>query len=100
MTGETKTHGYKDLLVWQKGMALVKRIYQMTRSFPSHEKLGLVSQMRRAAISIPSNIAEGQARHTTKEFIQSFLMRRFACGIGYAADLGNRTELLLKASGR
>jgi four helix bundle protein len=61
---------YKDLLVWQKGIALVKRIYQLTQTFPDAEKFGLVSQMRRAAVSIPSNIAEGQARHTRKEFIQ------------------------------
>ena len=67
---ELKTSGYKDLLVWQKGIALVMRIYQTTQSFPAEEKFGLVSQMRRAAVSIPSNIAEGQARHTTGEFIQ------------------------------
>ena len=67
---ESKTSGYKDLLVWQKGNDLVKRIYQTTQSFPAEEKFGLVSQMRRAAVSIPSNIAEGQARHTTGEFIQ------------------------------
>ena len=57
-------------MVWQKGMELAKRIYGVTRSFPNEEKFGLVSQMPRAAVSIPSNIAEGQARHTTKEFIQ------------------------------
>jgi four helix bundle protein len=62
--------GYKDLLVWQKGIELVKEIYKLTKPFPSDERFGLVSQMRRAAVSIPSNIAEGQARHTTKEFIQ------------------------------
>jgi four helix bundle protein len=67
---EVKTGGYKDLLVWQKGIALVKQVYNLTRSFPDEEKFGLISQMRRAAISIPSNIAEGQARHTTGEFIQ------------------------------
>jgi len=61
---------YKDLLVWQKGILLVKRIYLLTQVFPDAEKFGLVSQMRRAAVSIPSNIAEGQARHTRKEFVQ------------------------------
>jgi four helix bundle protein len=70
MSSNGKTRGYKDLLVWQKGMSLVKRIYEVTRSFPNDEKFVLVSQMRRAAVSIPSNIAEGQARHTTKEFVQ------------------------------
>jgi four helix bundle protein len=61
---------YKDLQVWQKGMALAKQIYQMTQAFPSEEKFGIVSQMRRAAVSVPSNIAEGQARNTTGEFVQ------------------------------
>ena len=64
------TRSYKDLLVWQKGIALAKLVYQLTKNFPSEEKFGLVAQIRRAAISVPSNIAEGQARHTTGEFIQ------------------------------
>jgi four helix bundle protein len=67
---QKKTQNYKDLIVWQKGIALAKAIYQLTSKFPGDEKFGLVSQMRRAAVSIPSNIAEGQARHTTGEFIQ------------------------------
>jgi four helix bundle protein len=67
---EKKPQNYKDLVVWQKGISLAKAIYQLTIRFPGEEKFGLVSQMRRAAISIPSNIAEGQARHTTGEFIQ------------------------------
>lgn len=71
-TGEVsmKAGSYKDLLVWQKGIELSKCIYQLTKSFPREEKFGLIAQIRRAAISIPSNIAEGQARHTTKEFVQ------------------------------
>ena len=67
---QKKTQNYKDLIVWQKGIAVAKAIYQLTSKFPGEEKFGLVSQMRRAAVSIPSNIAEGQARHTTGEFIQ------------------------------
>lgn len=66
----TKIKSYKDLLVWQKGLQLVKMIYQTTRAFPSDERFGLVAQMRRAAVSVPSNIAEGQTRRTTGEFIQ------------------------------
>jgi four helix bundle protein len=66
----TKPAGYRDLIAWQKGMVLAKEIYRITRAFPSDERFGLVSQMRRAAVSIPSNIAEGQARRTTSEFIQ------------------------------
>jgi four helix bundle protein len=65
-----ETQSYKDLLVWQKGISLAKMIYKLTNSFPREEKFGLVSQMRRAAVSVPSNIAEGQARHTTGEFVQ------------------------------
>jgi four helix bundle protein len=61
---------YRDLLIWQKGIALVKRIYQETALFPDTERYGLTNQMRRAAVSIPSNIAEGQARQHTGEFRQ------------------------------
>jgi four helix bundle protein len=61
---------YKDLFVWQKAVLLAKKVYMLTRAFPDAEKFGLISQMRRAAVSVPSNIAEGQARHTRKEFIQ------------------------------
>ena len=61
---------YKDLLVWQKSMTMVRLIYELTRSFPQDERFGLVIQMRRAAVSVPSNIAEGQSRHTSGEFIQ------------------------------
>jgi four helix bundle protein len=62
--------GFRDLVVWQKGIEVAKLTYSLTRTFPADEKFGLVSQMRRAAVSISSNIAEGQARHTTGEFIQ------------------------------
>lgn len=61
---------YHDLLIWQKGMALVKQIYLVTKLFPPTERFGLMSRMRRAAVSVPSNIAEGQAHYTTGEFIQ------------------------------
>ena len=53
---------YKELIVWQKSMILVKEIYQITSNFPNEEKFGLTSQMRRSSISIPSNIAEGWGR--------------------------------------
>lgn len=59
---------HHNLLVWQEGVNLVTTIYRLTSSFPSCEQYGLVSQMRRAAVSIPSNIAEGAARSTEKEF--------------------------------
>ena len=54
---------YKDLIAWQKAMGLVTEIYRVTQSFPREEIYGLTSQLRRAAVSVPSNIAEGQARH-------------------------------------
>ncbi|MGJ8654283.1 MAG: four helix bundle protein [Opitutaceae bacterium] len=59
---------YTELIVWQKSILLVEQVYSATRSFPSEEIYGLTSQVRRAAVSIPSNIAEGQARKSTKEF--------------------------------
>lgn len=64
------TQSYRDLLVWKKSMSLAKEIYKITAGFPSEEKFGLISQMRRAAVSIPSNFAEGQARNTSGEFAQ------------------------------
>ncbi len=61
---------YRELICWQKGMLLARLIYRLTAGFPAEEKFGLVSQMRRAAVSIPSNLAEGQARRTSGEFVQ------------------------------
>ena len=61
---------YRDLLVWQKAMTFVTTIYQKTKSFPKEESYGLTSQVRRSAISIPSNIAEGFGRNSNKEFIR------------------------------
>ena len=63
---------YQDLIAWQKAMALVEMIYQVTRQFPREEIYGLTGQIRRASVSIPSNIAEGQGRTSNKEF-QNFL---------------------------
>jgi len=70
MTREGGISSYRDLLVWQKGMALAKQVYSLTRAFPDDERFGLIAQMRRAAVSVPSNIAEGQARQGRKEFVQ------------------------------
>ena len=60
---------YRDLIVWQKSMSLVIDIYKITEHFPEAEKFGLTSQLKRCAISIPSNIAEGYGRNYTKDFI-------------------------------
>ena len=65
---ELKTH--KDLDVWRESMRLAREVYRVTATFPKEELYGLVSQMRRAAVSVPSNIAEGAARASTKEFAQ------------------------------
>ena len=59
---------YTDLIAWQKAMDLVETVYRATRGFPSDERFGLTSQVRRAVVSIPSNIAEGQGRASTREF--------------------------------
>lgn len=61
---------YRELIVWQKGIALVTDVYRLTAGFPKHEIYGLTSQIRRAAVSIPANIAEGQGRCSRGEFRQ------------------------------
>ena len=65
-----KSNDYKDLIVWQKGIELATWIYNLTAQFPKEEIYGIVSQMRRAAVSVPSNIAEGQSRQHKTEFRQ------------------------------
>lgn len=65
---DIKTH--KDLIVYQKGVAFVTEIYKVTPSMPEDEKFGIISHLKRAAVSIPTNIAEGAACHSRKEFIQ------------------------------
>ncbi len=70
MDQQVKIKSYRDLLVWQKGMTLAKQVYSFTQSLPVDERFGLVAQLRRAAVSIPSNIAEGQVRHGKREFVQ------------------------------
>ncbi len=66
----SRVQSFRDLLVWQKSMELTIAIYGITRGFPREEAYGLTSQIRRAAVSIPSNIAEGQGRLNTREFRQ------------------------------
>jgi four helix bundle protein len=88
MTGVGKSRSYRDLEVWKRFIALVKDIYDATSQFPPAENFGLVQQIRRAAVSIPSNIAEGQFRNSTKEFKQ-FL----SIALGSAAEL--ETQLII-----
>ncbi len=61
---------FRDLRVWQAGIELVRMVYEQTSKFPRNETYGLTSQMQRAAVSVPSNIAEGHARESTKEYLQ------------------------------
>lgn len=63
-------NNYKDLKVWEKGMTLVELVYFLTKQLPDDEKFGLISQIKRCSISIPSNIAEGAGRNSNKEFIR------------------------------
>ncbi|MCK9424530.1 MAG: four helix bundle protein [Ignavibacteriaceae bacterium] len=79
---------YKDLLVWQRSMDLVVSIYRITEKFPSNEQFGLVSQMRRAVVSIPSNIAEGYGRQSTGSYKQFLSISR-----GSLFELETQVEL-------
>jgi four helix bundle protein len=79
---------FRDLEVWRLGLDLVQGVYQCTAAFPKSETYGLAAQMRAAAVSIPSNIAEGQARNSTKQFLQ-FL----SFALGSLAELETQLEL-------
>ncbi len=79
---------YRDLIAWKKAMRLVREIYGITRTFPRDEMYGLTNQLRRAAVSVPSNIAEGQARLSQKEFHHFLSLAR-----GSLAEL--ETQLLI-----
>ena len=67
---ESRVEGFEDVLVWKRSMALVRTVYEISKDFPADERFGLTAQVRRAAVSIPSNIAEGHQRHTTREYIR------------------------------
>lgn len=81
-------NNYRELKVWQKSMDLAEKVYQLTKSFPDEEKFGLISQLRRCAVSIPSNIAEGAGRNSNKEF-RNFL------GIANGSANELNTQLLI-----
>ena len=74
-----KVKDYKDLKVWQKGIEIVDKIYSLTDNFPKEELYGLTNQMRRSAISIPSNISEGFVRNHSKEYIQFLYISLGSC---------------------
>ena len=82
---------HKNLIVWQKSMDLVESVYGITEKFPSKEQFGLISQMRRAAVSIPSNIAEGYGRHASGSYIQFLSIAR-----GSLLELETQIELSIR----
>src|SRR5437867_2308874 len=86
--GMVRGKGFRDLRVWQCGMELVEEVYRLTRGFPKEELYGLTNQLRRAAVSIPSNIAEGQTRSHLKEFLQFLSMAQ-----GSLAEVQTQIEL-------
>lgn len=79
---------YKELIVWQKSVELVEQIFLLTNLFPKSELFGITSQMRRAAVSIPSNIAEGYGRKSTKSYTQFY-------SIAYGSALELETQLII-----
>ena len=82
---------YKDLIVWQKSMDLVEEIYILTSNFPEGEKFSLSNQMRRAAISVPSNIAEGNGRCSNKDYVHFLSIAR-----GSKAELETQLNISLR----
>lgn len=79
---------YKELKVWQKAYHLCIEIYKITKDFPKEERYGLISQIRRASVSVPSNIAEGYGRKTTREYIQALY-------VAYGSNCELETQILL-----
>ena len=79
---------HKDLDVWRAAIDLARDIYELTKSYPKEEQYGIVSQMRRSAVSIASNVAEGAARHGTKEFVQFLYV-----AVGSASELDTQLEI-------
>lgn len=79
---------YRDLIVWQLGMDLATSAYQLTNRFPSQERYGLASQLQRAAVSVPANVAEGHSRDSTKQFL-------FHVSIAMGSVAESETHLLL-----
>lgn len=105
----SKINSYEDLRVWQDGMLLAEMVYAFCRQLPREETYGLSSQLKRAAVSIPSNIAEGSERNSTKELIQFLYIARgslaevrtqvkLAVRLNYLSELGEWEEICDKLS--
>jgi four helix bundle protein len=92
---------FRDLRVWQLGMDLVEQIYRVTQAFPSHELYGLTSQIRRCAVSIPSNIAEGHAREYSKEYLYHLSIAQGSLAeLQTQIEIARRLEYLTDAEAR
>jgi four helix bundle protein len=87
-SGVGRIESFRDLRVWQASMVVVEQAYRVTQGFPSSEVYGLVSQIRRAAVSIPANIAEGYARESTREYLQHLSIAQ-----GSLAELETHVEI-------
>ncbi len=87
--GRIQTH--RDLKVWQVGMEITEEVYHLTNAFPDCERFGLVSQLRRAAVSVPANIAEGNARSSTKDYL-----RHLSIAVGSLAEVETFLDLALR----
>jgi four helix bundle protein len=91
MSGRDSINSYRDLKVWQLGMEIAERVYHLTAKFPVDERFGLTSQLRRAAVSVPANIAEGHARAFTKEYL-----RHLSIAVGSLAEVETYLELSVR----
>ena len=102
--GKGQIESYRDLKVWRRGIDITEQVYQASKEFPDEEKYGLTSQVRRAAVSVPSNIAEGWGRGSRKQYVRFLRIARcsvheietqiiIACRLGYI-DKRNRNEIL------
>jgi four helix bundle protein len=88
---QKKISGYRDLSVWQLGMQIAEQVYETTQDFPKAELYGLTSQLRRAAVSVPANIAEGHAKGFTKDYL-----RHLAFAVGSLAEVETFVELSVR----
>lgn len=86
-----KIQSHRDLSVWQLGMEITEHIYHLTRDFPADERFGLISQLRRAAVSVPANIAEGNARSSTKQYLHYL-----SIAVGSLAEIDTFLDLAVR----
>jgi four helix bundle protein len=112
LNGEKMSSGFRDIVAWQKGIGMCVAVYELTSGFPPEERFGLASQLRRAAVSVPSNIAEGYGRASKGEYLQALGIARgsnsevetqieIARLLGYGKpEQIKKAELLCKEAGK